>query len=92
MEEGFFVELLFDLHAAMPCCFKGQFKQQVPIDCLKSCSEVSMWMKKATKIALIGRVVRQNMLMGNVSFRQATRRKQLFATSSSAALGDPGGV
>ena len=39
MEEGFFVELLFDLHAAMPCCFKGQFKQQVPIDCLKSCSE-----------------------------------------------------
>lgn len=54
MEEGFFVELLFDLHAAMPCWFKGQFKQQVPIDCLKSCSEVSMWMKKATKIDRAG--------------------------------------
>ena len=45
-----------------------------------------MWMKKATKITLIPRVVRQNMLIGNVSLCQATRRKQLFATSSSAAF------
>ena len=45
-----------------------------------------MWMKKATKITLIPRVVRQNMLVGNVSLCQATRRKQLFATSSSAAF------